>query len=129
MAYTYDQFRADCRETLLAEPNAEGRKKVIVLLERLLENEKFIAEHLGPDASPCRTVIFQDPDTDYCVQIHIHGNTATGVPHDHGPSWAIYGQAASYTDMTAYRRLDDGETEGHAELEIAGEFRMNHLTA
>ena len=27
--------------------------------------------------------------------------------------------------MTAYRRLDDGETEGHAELEIAGEFRMN----
>lgn len=125
MAYTYDQFRADCRETLLAAPNEEGRKKVIGLLERLLENEEFIAEHLGPDATPGRPVIFQDPDTDFCVQIHIHGNTGGGTPHDHGPSWAIYGQAVSYTDMTAYRRLDDGKTEGLAELEIAREFRMN----
>ena len=125
MAYTYDQFCADCRETLLAMPNEEGRKKVTSLLERLLGNDDFIAEHFPADATAGRPIIFQDPDTGFCVQLHFHGTVGGGTPHDHGASWAIYGQALGYTDMTAYRRLDDGQTEGHAEIEIAREFRMN----
>ena len=125
MAYTYDQFRADCRETLLADPNVDGRKKVTSLLERLLGNEDFIAEHFPADAAAGRPVVFQDPDTDFCVQLHVHGNTGGGTPHDHGASWAIYGQALGYTDMKAYRRLDNGRIEGHAEIEITREFRMN----
>ncbi len=31
-----------------------------------------------------------------------------GGPHDHGASWAIYGQAVRYTDMTEWTRVDDG---------------------
>lgn len=69
MAYTYDQFRADCRETLLADPGVEGRKKVISLLERLLGSEDFVAEHFPADAAAGRPVIFQDPDTDFCVWV------------------------------------------------------------
>ncbi len=125
MAYTFDEFCADCRETLIAMPNKEGRKTLMGFLEQLLENKDFIAEHLGPDATPGRPIIFQDADTDFCIQIHNHGRTGGGTPHDHGSSWAIYGQAVGYTDMTSYHRLDDGHTEGHAEIEIAREFRMN----
>ena len=48
----------------------------------------------------------------------------TAGPHDHGASWAIYGQAVGYTDMTEWARLDDGSAEGVAKIEKANEYRL-----
>jgi predicted metal-dependent enzyme (double-stranded beta helix superfamily) len=32
----------------------------------------------------------------------------TSPPHDHGTSWAVYGQTAGYTDMTIWEAADQG---------------------
>ena len=125
MAYTFDEFCDDCRETLLEKPNKEGHEKLVVLLERFLKNKNFITEQLSPEAKPGRPIIFQDPETGFCIQNHIHERVGGGPPHDHGSSWAVYGQAVGCTGMTEYLRKDDGQKKGFAELEILREFNMN----
>lgn len=52
------------------------------------------------------------------------GGAYEGGPHDHGSSWAIYGQAVRYTDMTEWARVDDGSKDGFAKIEKAREYRL-----
>jgi hypothetical protein len=69
-------------------------------------------------------VIYQDPDTEFMILAHVNETGKTSPPHDHGASWAVYGQAVQFTDMTEYARKDDGSEEGHAELEVARKYRL-----
>jgi hypothetical protein len=46
-------------------------------------------------------------------------------PHDHGKSWAIYGQATQYTDMTEWQREDDGSDPTHAKVKPVKKYRLN----
>ena len=39
---------------------------------------------------------------------HINDKARISPPHDHGASWAIYGQATKHTDMIEWEREDDG---------------------
>lgn len=39
-------------------------------------------------------------------------------------SWAIYGQAVKYTEMTEWKRTDDGSVPGKATIEKAKTYRM-----
>ncbi|HKS85315.1 MAG TPA: hypothetical protein VJR71_07530, partial [Pseudolabrys sp.] len=43
---------------------------------------------------------------------------------DHGESWAIYGQAAGYTDMIEWAREDDGRDPKFARLKPAKKYRL-----
>ncbi|NQV55880.1 MAG: hypothetical protein HQ503_08485, partial [Rhodospirillales bacterium] len=40
-------------------------------------------------------------------------------------SWAIYGQAVEYTEMTEYKRNDDGSKDGFADLEKVKQYRLD----
>jgi hypothetical protein len=51
-----------------------------------------------------------------------HGNT----PHDHGPCWVVYGAYSGVTEITKYKRTDDGAQPGVAKLE---KDRLDRLTA
>ena len=42
-----------------------------------------------------------------------HSNT----PHDHGPCWVVYGAFSGLTEITKYKRTDDGSQPGKATLE------------
>ena len=68
--------------------------------------------------------IWVDPDTGLRVMQHIYVDGKTSPPHDHGDSWAVYGQAVEWTDMTVWKRLDDGSRDGYAELEAADKYRL-----
>jgi hypothetical protein len=39
----------------------------------------------------------------------VYDNASNGTPHDHGPSWAIYGVATGDTEMTDWRIVKRGE--------------------
>ena len=45
-------------------------------------------------------------------------------PHDHGASWAIYGQATHYTDMIEWEREDNGADTKHAKLKPVKKYRL-----
>lgn len=125
MAYELDQFIADCRATLKSDPGPAGREKVRADLERLLGNKDFIDKYCGENVERGLKVLYEDPDLKFQVLAHINDKARVSPPHDHGASWAIYGQAKLWTDMIEWKRLDDGNDPKQAKLEPEKKYRLN----
>lgn len=124
MAYTLEEFCADCHKALAEHNDRSGRQAVRAKLEKLLANDDFIAKYCGPDAEPGIHTLYHDPDLDFYVLAHINQKGRRSPPHDHGTSWAVYGQAVGRTDMTVWQRNDDRSKPGYAEIEPAGIYRL-----
>ncbi len=105
MAHTLEQFAADCHRILAAEPGREGREKVCALLQEILNDEAFVAEHLTDDV-PERKILYEDPQLGFCILAHNYKGARESQPHDHGPSWAIYGQARGETWMNDWALVE-----------------------
>ncbi len=105
MGYTLNHFAAECHRLLAAEPGPAGREKVVALLEDVLKDEDFVATHLGDDV-PERKVVYEDPQLGFVIVAHNNRTAKGSAPHDHGPSWAIYGQAKGETVMTDWECVE-----------------------
>ncbi len=124
MAYDLDQFIAECRSILARDPGPAGREQVRSNLERLLANRDFIEEYCGDTAPRGLKVLYEDPQLGFQILAHINDKARVSPPHDHGASWAIYGQASKYTDMTEWEREDDGRDPKHAKLKPKKKYRL-----
>jgi predicted metal-dependent enzyme (double-stranded beta helix superfamily) len=123
MAYDLDQFLADCRSALTSDPGPAGREQVRAKLEQLLQNRDFVRQYCGPDVPKGLKVLYEDPTLGFQVLAHINESPRKSPPHDHGESWAIYGQATEYTDMTEWERTDKGGSD-RAELKPVKRYRL-----
>jgi hypothetical protein len=113
VTHTLEQFAADCHQILKQDPGPAGRQKVCELLRGALKDDEFITGTLTDDV-PERKVLYEDPELGFCILGHVHKDAPgrPSQPHDHGPSWAIYGQARGETIMTDYfpvARPSEGE--------------------
>jgi len=104
MGYTLEQFSADCHRILAADPGPEGRKKVCALVQKACADGAFVTQHL-PDNAPERNILYEDPELGFCILGHVHHGAKQSAPHDHGPTWAIYGQAMGETVMTDWAMI------------------------
>ena len=124
MAYDLDQFCADCQQALRAEPGTAGREIVRRKLEQLLANPEFVEAYTGAAATIGTHKLYEDPDLEFVVLAHINDQARSSPPHDHGRSWAVYGQASEYTEMTEFSRVDGGQGAGEAKLEQVCQYRL-----
>lgn len=126
MAYTLTQLAADIKETLKVDAGSAGKEKVSQLVSKVLRDQAFIAAHLKdrkPGANP-REVLYEDPELGFCICGHVYDGPAHGSPHDHGPSWAIYGQATGVTEMTDWRIVEKGAGDKPTLVEPVKTYRM-----
>ena len=106
MALTVNQFAEDCRQILSNDSSEAGLEQVRLVVEKFLADQEFINEHLGPQADANREVLYEDPDLGFCICANVFKGTNEAPPHDHGPTWAIYGQATGQTVMTEYEKIE-----------------------
>jgi len=104
MAYTLEQFSADAHQILKADPGPEGRKKVCELVSRACTDTDFVKKYL-PDDGPDRKILYEDPELGFCILGHVYHGAKQSQPYDHGPTWAIYGQAVGETMMTDWAKV------------------------
>ena len=124
MAYTLEAFCRDCRRHLGEDPGAGGREKIRRDLERLLRVPEFVEEYCGAHVERGVRVLYDDPDLGFQVLAHVNAEARVSPPHDHGESWAIYGQATKYTDMVEWERVDDESDPGHGEVRPEKSYRL-----
>jgi len=124
MTYTLDAFVKDAQAALTAHEGPAGREEVRVLLEKLLANPQFVDEAVGPAAPMGARKLYEDKEMGFVVLAHVNPKAHKSPPHDHGNSWAVYGQAIEYTDMSEYRRVDPGAGAGEARLEKVKSYRL-----
>lgn len=124
MGYSLEEFGRDIVAAVQEKPGEDGREAVRRKLEDLLKDPDFLAAYCGDDAEVGVRPIWVDEDTGLRVLQHIYAEGKTSHPHDHGESWAVYGQAVEWTDMTVWERKDDGSRDGYAEIEPSDKFRL-----
>lgn len=108
MSYTLTDLADDVRSHLSKSPVSECADQLCGYISKALTDSDFITEHLterdageGP-----REILYEDPDLGFCICGHVYGDQAIGKPHDHGQSWAIYGQATGTTEMTDWEIVE-----------------------
>jgi hypothetical protein len=104
MAQTLEQFAADCHAALKTNPGTAGREAIRDLVSTVLADSEFVARYIPP-GTPERQVLYEDAEFGFTILAHGYVGPKGGTPHDHGPSWAIYGQAEGETIMTDWECL------------------------
>ncbi|WP_281647889.1 hypothetical protein [Parendozoicomonas sp. Alg238-R29] len=110
MAHTHSahllDFAATCRVSIEKYDQDTACKRIVKYLGQQLFNPQFLKACFGAADWEGRKIIYADDQFGFCICAHIthitHINSVQKEtpPHNHGPSWAIYGQAAGHTEMT-----------------------------
>jgi hypothetical protein len=122
-----DRYIADVRAAWGDGKDPQLPFKVAASMEKLFAStspdDSWMAE-LIRDGKPARE-LYRDPDLGFIQMGHIHKQGHANQPHDHGPCWVVYGSYKGVTEITKYKRMDDGTREGVAKLE---KERLDRLT-
>ncbi len=124
MSYTLEQFAGQCHEILKDEPGPGGRRKVVALLETVLKDDEFTAATV-PEGIPARQILYEDPELGFCILAHGYDGASNSSPHDHGPTWAIYGQASGETEMTEWEIVEAAETDKPGKAKVTKIYKMS----
>jgi predicted metal-dependent enzyme (double-stranded beta helix superfamily) len=124
MPYTLEQFSADCRAALMKDPGPAGRELVRQYTERACSDPDFVAKHFGPTNTAVRQILYEDPDLHFCILAHVYNGQRISPPHDHGPSWAVYGQVEGVTEMTDWRLLKKPENGSPGKVEKVRSYEL-----
>ena len=127
MAYALTQLAADIREALKVSTGRAAKDIVCKQVSKALVDPLFVTTHLrdrAPGAHP-REVLYEDPELSFCICGHVYSGPANGAPHDHGPSWAIYGQATGVTEMTDWKIVTKGNGDEPSIVEPVRTYLMN----
>jgi hypothetical protein len=126
--HTLPSFAAQVRDILKEDNTPAGRDKVAALLRDALADRPFV-ESLFDDASPERKVVYEDPQLGFCILAHRYTDARNGPPHDHGPSWAIYGQAKGETEMTDYALVAPATSDKPGKAKALRTYKLTPGTA
>ena len=123
MGYTLERFSSECHRILAADPGVEGRKTVCALVQDVLKDEDFVATHLH-DGVPERKILYEDPELGFCILGHVNHGARESMPHDHGPTWAIYGQARGKTIMSDWSMLEPASEDKPGKVRLVKEYAL-----
>jgi len=129
MAFTIDAVAQQVRNFLLADQGPAGREQVRVYLQDVVSDQAFASEYLD-DSQPQRRVLYEDEALGFAILGHVFKEARRAPPHDHGVSWAIYGQVAGVTTMDGWDVVDDAEpggTPGTVKLRDSIELKPGHV--
>jgi hypothetical protein len=123
MGYSLKDFCGDTIAILKTGSSRQHVDKVKAHMERLLIDPDFVKQYFNDEQPLGLKRIHVDP-LGFEVMTYRYTEPRKSNPHDHGDSWAIYGQVAEYTEMTEWDRLDDGSNPEVAKLKPNPGYRL-----
>lgn len=105
MSITLESLAAQCKRILAAGDTPDNRERAAAVLAQALRDEAFLDQQFAGRV-PERKIVYEDPDLGFCILVHEYPGARERGPHDHGPSWAIYGQATGETVMSEFETIE-----------------------
>ncbi|NKC16248.1 MAG: hypothetical protein GKR94_29805 [Gammaproteobacteria bacterium] len=124
MAYTLQALANDCREALTHNNDLAGRERVRDLIACACADADFVAAYLSEETAQ-RKILYEDETFGFCILAHVYEGAKNSNPHDHGPSWAVYGQAVGTTSMTDWEVLSRPENSNPGKVKKARTYPLN----
>src|SRR5919106_2995653 len=117
----FEKFISDVRAAWKDLPDTEQRmKRVKVLLEGLV-SDPTMKEHCKswPSTEGHKNLLlYEDPDYQFVVNAVVRTPGRDGRIHDHAHAWTAYGVLDGTERLERYRRVDQGNKEGYALIEL-----------
>jgi hypothetical protein len=113
-------FCDQARAALQQQPAADALPAIAQHLAALLADAPFVAATFDEETPAGKRLLFEDPATGFRVLAHVQPAGKGGAPHDHGASWAVYGNARGRTEMTEYTRVNDSSQAAAVLLPLPG---------
>src|SRR5437773_3765226 len=123
MGYSLEGLSAACHRILAEDRGPAGRQKVCSLVQDVLQDSAFVAAHLTDD-TPERKILYEDPELGFCILAHVYTGKRESNPHDHGPSWAIYGQARGETVMSDWALVEKAAPDKPGKVRLATSYTL-----
>ncbi len=123
VAYTLESFSAQCHDLIKAEPGSAGRRRVVALLSKVLRDEAFVAKYVDSNSKE-RNILYEDPEFGFCIIAHNYEGPKESGPHDHGHSWAIYGQARGETAMNDWALVEQATPEKPGKVKHVRTYKL-----
>ena len=120
---TVAEFAQSCHDALKAEPGPAGRKKVAAMMQEVLKDERFIAANFSDNTTE-RHLLNEDPELGIFILPHNHTGPKDSPPHDHGPSWAIYGQVQGETQMSDWDLVEPASADKPGKVKHKGTYKL-----
>ena len=115
---SFDRYIAEVRAVWGDGKDAQLPYKVAALMEKLFAStsadDPWMAQ-IVRDGKPSRE-LYRDPEHGFIQMGHVHQPGHGNAPHDHGPCWVVYGAFSGLTEITKYKRTDDGSQPSRATL-------------
>ena len=86
--------------------------------------QDFVAKHLPADG-PERKILYEDPEFGFCILAHVYHGAKESAPHDHGPTWAIYGQAMGETVMSDWDKVASASESHPGKVRLRREYTLS----
>lgn len=124
---TLETLARRLRDSMIASPVPEGADDLCAILSEALGDRQFTTAMLPDrrDGAPVREILYEDPELGFCICGHVNAGSSIGKPHDHGTTWAIYGQAEGTTEMTDWRIVDEGSDGAPIEVVPERTYTLN----
>jgi predicted metal-dependent enzyme (double-stranded beta helix superfamily) len=123
MAYTLEEMSTEMHRIIAADPGPKSREKVCDLVRKACSDAEFVAKHLPTDG-PERKILYEDPDYGFCILAHVYHGAKESAPHDHGPTWAIYGQASGETVMSDWDKVSSASEDEPGKVRLRREYTL-----
>jgi predicted metal-dependent enzyme (double-stranded beta helix superfamily) len=117
----FEKFIQDMRAAWAEHSDLESHMKKTALLLEVLVKDSTLRERSKswPSTEGHKNLIFyEDPDYHFVVNGVVRTPGRKGGVHDHAHAWTAYGVLDGTEKLERYRRLDSGEKQGYAHIEL-----------
>jgi hypothetical protein len=122
MSQLFESFARKVHQHLAENPGPDGREKVRVLLEEVLLLPEIAA--LVGDDQPNRRELYRDEHLGFAILGHVYHEAKRTKPHDHGPSWAIYGQVSGESIMDEWSILEQATPDQPGKVKLSHTYYL-----
>ena len=116
---SFDRYIAEVRAVWGDGKDPQLPDKIAALMEKLFAStsaeDPWMAQIIR-EGKPARE-LYRDTEHGFIQMGHVHQPGHGNTPHDHGPCWVVYGAFSGLTEITKYKRTDDGSQPGRAIIE------------
>ena len=128
MERTLEQFSAELHRILAADPGPRGARRSARWCRRCASTRRLSASTC-PTTRPERNILYEDKELGFCILGHVYHGAKESKPHDHGPTWAIYGQAVGETIMSDWEMLSPPGNGEPGKVQLVRDYKLTPGTA